>query len=70
MRYPSYVVEETKAAMDQFRVGLCADCIYARRIESERAATFYLCERSFSDPTYQKYPRLPVIQCLGYVQKP
>src|SRR6266567_1412807 len=48
------------------RVGLCTDCRFMRRIESERGSIFYRCERSATDPRYPKYPRLPVLQCLGY----
>jgi len=46
--------------------GLCADCQHARRVESSRQATFYLCKRSETDPSFPKYPRLPVIECAGY----
>jgi len=46
--------------------GLCADCQHARRIESSHESTFYLCERSTTDPSFPKYPRLPVIVCRGY----
>ena len=48
-------------------VGLCADCRFMRRIESDRGSTFYLCERSATDANFAKYPRLPVLQCTGYV---
>ena len=48
------------------RVGLCADCRHMRRIESARGSTFYLCQRSATEPTYPKYPRLPVLACPGY----
>jgi hypothetical protein len=37
-----------------------------RLITSDRAATFYMCQRSASDKTFPKYPRLPVVQCKGY----
>ena len=47
-------------------VGLCADCRYMRLIESDRRSKFYLCERSVTDPSFSKYPRLPVLQCGGY----
>jgi len=30
---------------------------------------FYLCERSASDQAFQKYPRLPVVQCSGHQAK-
>jgi len=48
------------------RAGLCADCGHMRLIKSDRGATFYLCERSASDKSFPKYPRLPMIQCRGY----
>jgi hypothetical protein len=37
-----------------------------RRIESDRASVFYLCERSVADASFPKYPRLPVLQCAGH----
>lgn len=48
------------------RVGLCADCLHARQVESTRGSTFYLCERSTFDPRFPKYPHLPVIACSGH----
>jgi hypothetical protein len=48
------------------RIGLCADCVYAKRINNDRGSTFHLCELSKKDPSFPKYPRLPVIQCKGY----
>jgi hypothetical protein len=48
--------------------GLCADCQFMRRIESDRGSVFLYCERSKTDPRFLKYPRLPVLQCPGYVQ--
>lgn len=50
--------------------GLCADCAYSRRIESARDSLFVLCELSFTDPRFPKYPRLPVLSCDGYKKKP
>jgi hypothetical protein len=47
-------------------VGLCADCRFMRRMESDRGSTFYLCELSASDSGFPKYPRLPVLRCPGY----
>jgi hypothetical protein len=37
-----------------------------RQIQSDRGSIFYLCERSATDASYPKYPRLPVLQCAGY----
>ena len=50
-------------------VGLCATCQHCRIVQSPRA-TFYLCERSFVDNRFRKYPPLPVIRCMGYEVKP
>ncbi len=48
------------------RAGLCADCVHAKKIRSERGSEFILCQLSASDPNFAKYPRLPVLQCDGY----
>lgn len=47
-------------------IGLCPDCVHARRIASDRGATFLLCELSATDAAFPKYPALPVLQCSGY----
>jgi hypothetical protein len=49
--------------------GLCADCLHARWIKSDRDSTFLLCELSARDPNFPKYPRLPVLSCSGYEKK-
>jgi len=50
-------------------VGLCRTCRHVKVIDSARGSTFYLCRLSETDPRFVKYPRLPVIQCAGYVAK-
>ncbi len=47
------------------RVGLCATCRYSEQVPG-RAAIYYLCARSRTDPRFPKYPNLPVITCSGY----
>jgi hypothetical protein len=47
-------------------VGLCGACAHARVIRSDRGSIFYLCQLSFEDPRFPKYPRLPVLECSGY----
>lgn len=47
-------------------VGLCETCKFMRRMESDRGSVFYMCQRSLTDATFPKYPRLPVLQCAGY----
>jgi hypothetical protein len=46
--------------------GQCADCRFARVYRSDRGAVFYQCAKSFEDPRFPKYPRLPVHDCPGY----
>ncbi len=68
-RYSVFVRQE-KREPQHSAAGLCADCQFMRLIESDRGSTFYLCERSATDATFAKYPRLPVLQCPGYVPPP
>jgi hypothetical protein len=48
------------------QVGLCSHCLHMREIHSDRGSTFYMCQLSATDARFPKYPRLPVLQCLGY----
>ena len=48
--------------------GLCATCRHVRVVRSDRESVFYLCELSFVDARFPKYPRLPVLSCEGYVE--
>jgi hypothetical protein len=59
-------VDDLDVTRERRAAGLCADCQHARRVESSRQSTFYLCERSTTDPSFPKYPQLPVIECAGY----
>lgn len=47
--------------------GLCGSCAECRVVPTGRS-TFYLCERSRSDPRYRRYPVIPVRHCAGYVE--
>lgn len=49
--------------------GLCAACAHARVVESARGSTFVLCGLAATDARFPKYPRLPVLQCVGYSPK-
>jgi hypothetical protein len=55
-----------EAKLSQQSAGLCADCIHARSVESNRGSVFLLCALSRSDSRFAKYPRLPVLSCPGY----
>ena len=48
--------------------GLCNDCQHCRRIESDKGSKFLLCQLSKVDPSFAKYPRLPVMRCAGYLK--
>jgi hypothetical protein len=46
--------------------GLCAECIHRKEIRNDRGSIFIMCLRSFNEPEYPKYPRLPVLSCAGF----
>ncbi len=52
----------------QSSIGLCATCSFMRQMTSDRGSFFYLCGRSLTEPSFPKYPALPVLQCVGYVR--
>lgn len=49
--------------------GLCAECTFVRRVVSDRGSVFYFCERSATDEGFPKYPRLPVLRCVGFERR-
>jgi hypothetical protein len=56
-------------AIERRRVGLCYDCRHMRRITSDRGSQFYLCQLSFVNANFAKYPTLPVVRCPGYERR-
>ena len=48
------------------KAGLCDTCAHQRLVPNTRGSTFSLCERSRSDPSFPRYPRIPVHECRGY----
>jgi len=46
--------------------GLCDTCVFRRVITSDKGSVFFMCERALTDPSFPKYPRLPVLECRGY----
>lgn len=46
-------------------VGLCRDCHHARQVPAPKA-TYWLCGLAAEDPTFPRYPRLPVRACRGF----
>jgi hypothetical protein len=50
-------------------IGLCSNCSHCRVVPGGRS-TFYMCQRSLTEPEYPKYPRLPMVSCRGYEPAP
>lgn len=49
--------------------GLCARCMQARLIVSDRGSMFVLCEAARTDPSLDRYPRLPILRCHGFTAR-
>ena len=69
VRYAGGMASQTNAGEARVAAGLCADCVHARRVESERGSVFVMCQLSATDASFPKYPRLPVLSCAGYLRK-
>jgi hypothetical protein len=46
--------------------GLCDSCRHQKVIRTGRGSEFSMCLLSRTDPSYPKYPRVPVLACPGY----
>ena len=49
--------------------GLCDRCVHQRIVRNTRGSEFSLCERSRTDPSFPRYPRLPVSSCRGFEER-
>ncbi len=49
-------------------VGLCAVCKHVHIIKSAKGSFFLMCHMAKTDPRFEKYPVLPVLQCAGFEQ--
>lgn len=56
--------------MSRPAAGLCDRCRHQRLVPNTRGSVFSLCERSKLDPSFPRYPRLPVEKCRGYEPRP
>lgn len=56
--------------MSRPAAGLCDRCRHQRLVPNTRGSVFSLCERSKPDPSFPRYPRLPVEKCRGYEPRP
>lgn len=50
--------------------GLCEGCANVRIVDTRKGSRFFMCQLSDSDPRFPKYPRTPVLQCIGYTPAP
>jgi len=50
-------------------VGLCRRCVHARQVRS-RTTLYWRCALAETDPRFERYPRLPVLTCDGFVAAP
>ncbi|MBA2439306.1 MAG: hypothetical protein H0V50_01375 [Thermoleophilaceae bacterium] len=50
--------------------GLCESCRHQRVVTTTRGSRFSMCTRSKTDPRYPKYPRVPVLECPGFEERP
>ena len=46
--------------------GLCAGCAHVRVVTSARGSSFVMCGLSRTDERFARYPRLPVLACVGF----
>jgi hypothetical protein len=47
-------------------IGLCASCRFVEVIVSSKQSKFYRCRLSDVDPSFRRYPVLPVLACPGH----
>lgn len=57
-----------RLAREAAPAGLCETCRHARVLTS-RTSLFLRCGRAEDDPSFPRYPPLPVVACRGYERK-
>jgi hypothetical protein len=60
------MMSEPSRDAESNRVGLCVSCRFVDVITSSKESTFYRCRLSETDPSFRRYPMLPVLTCRGY----
>lgn len=58
--------EDEPSSALEVKAGLCDRCRYQRIVSTTRGSSFSLCEKSKEDERFPKYPRIPVVACVGY----
>lgn len=49
--------------------GLCDQCLHQRIVSNTRGSSFSMCLLARSDPSFRKYPKVPVASCPGFVDR-
>lgn len=52
----------------RLRYGLCGHCRHAGLVTSAKGSEFILCAFSRIDPSYPKYPVLPMLTCAAFFE--
>jgi hypothetical protein len=47
--------------------GLCPGCRFHTVIRSGKGSSYILCALSKTDRAFAKYPKLPVVECRGFI---
>lgn len=47
------------------RVGDCFGCSHSRTLKTKTGSAIFMCGRSEKEPSYPRYPALPLRGCLG-----
>ncbi|MFP6603225.1 MAG: hypothetical protein VB862_11910 [Pirellulaceae bacterium] len=48
---------------------LCTRCSHVKEVVSGSGSRFLLCQLTFTDPRFSKYPAQPVVDCAGFEQQ-
>jgi uncharacterized protein (TIGR00290 family) len=58
--------EELDSTAGTYQAGLCATCLNAKVMVSDRGSAFLRCMLSDQNSEFPRYPRLPVLTCSGW----
>ena len=47
------------------RVGDCLDCAHAKTLKTKSGSAIFMCGRAEKEPSYARYPALPLRDCPG-----
>lgn len=50
--------------------GLCASCLHSKVNQTRRGTAYLRCTRAEWDDRLTRYPRLPVLACVGHERRP